>query len=92
MDGGHPLLAGVGLAGDFARRSFEWGRVQSPIGWLLPVAATGVVLVYVAWLYRRDSAELALPLRLLLIGLRVAVFVALLVVYLQPQWRNEIDQ
>jgi hypothetical protein len=92
MDGGQVLIAGAGLPGDFARRSFEWGRVQSPIDWLLPLAATLLVLVYVGWLYRRDGGELALPLRLVLAGLRMAVFVALLVVYLQPQWRNEIDQ
>ncbi|HWB08990.1 MAG TPA: vWA domain-containing protein [Pirellulales bacterium] len=86
------LLADTGLPGDLARRSFEWGRVQSPVDWVLPVAATALVLVYVGWLYRRDSVDLALPLRVLLAGLRMAVFVALLVVYLQPQWRNEVDQ
>ncbi|HVA47577.1 MAG TPA: hypothetical protein VNH11_14505 [Pirellulales bacterium] len=74
------------------RSSFEWGRVQSPADWLLPIAATLLVLLYVGWLYRRDSAELPLPLRVLLVTLRIAAFVTLLVVYLQPQWRNEIDQ
>ncbi|HQU42743.1 MAG: hypothetical protein B7Z73_02915, partial [Planctomycetia bacterium 21-64-5] len=74
------------------RSSFEWGRVQSPADWLLPIAATLLVLLYVGWLYRRDSAELPLPLRALLVTLRIAAFVTLLVVYLQPQWRNEIDQ
>ncbi|HEV3023475.1 MAG TPA: vWA domain-containing protein, partial [Pirellulales bacterium] len=86
------LFAAVGLPTDIARRSFEWGRMQSPLDWVLPVATTVLVLVYVGWLYRRDSAELALPVRLILAGLRMAVFVALLVVYLQPQWRNEVDQ
>lgn len=77
---------------DLARHSFEWGRVQSPIDWLLPLVVTVLVLTYVVWLYRRDSAELALPVRLLLVTLRMAAFVTLLVVYLQPQWRNEVDQ
>ena len=86
------LFAAVGLPADVARHSFEWGQIQSPVDWLLPVAATVLVLVYVGWFYRRDSAELPLPLRLVLAALRMAVFVALLVVYLQPQWRNEIDQ
>lgn len=74
------------------RASFEWGRVQSPVDWLVPIGVTLLVLLYVGWLYRRDSAELPLVVRLLLVALRVAAFVTLLVVYLQPQWRNEIDQ
>lgn len=89
---GFLLLAGAAPSGAIGRSSFEWGRVQSPVDWVLPVGLTVLVLVYVGWLYRRDGAELAAPLRLLLVGLRMAVFAGLLVVYLQPQWRNEVDQ
>ncbi len=78
--------------GDFERSTFEWGRVQSPVDWLLPAAATLLILAYVYWLYRRDSVELPAALRVMLLGLRMAVIVGLLIVYLQPQWRNEVDQ
>jgi hypothetical protein len=82
----------MSMNSDFARRSFEWGRVQSPVDWLLPVAATVLLLAYVAWLYRRDSAELAMPLRLLLVGLRMVAFLTLLAVYMEPRLRNEQDK
>ncbi|HET6881075.1 MAG TPA: hypothetical protein VFI31_13015 [Pirellulales bacterium] len=75
-----------------ARSTFEWGRIQAPVDWVLPVVVTAAVLAYVIWLYRHDSAELAAPLRVLLVALRMAAFVGLLGVYLQPQWRNEVDQ
>jgi hypothetical protein len=77
---------------DLARSTFEWGRIQSPTDWVLPIIVAAVALAYVVWLYRRDGVELAAPLRILLVGLRMAAFVGLLAVYLQPQWRNEIDQ
>jgi hypothetical protein len=89
---GHLLLAASGVGGDLSRSTFEWGRVHSAGDLVLPVAVAALVLAYVVWLYRRDSADLAAPLRVLLVVLRMAVFVALLAVYLQPQWRNEIDQ
>lgn len=74
------------------RSSFEWGRIQSPADWLPPVAAAALLLAYVVWLYRRDSGELPVPLRALLVTLRLSAFAGLLTIYLQPQWRNEIDQ
>ncbi|HVX10086.1 MAG TPA: hypothetical protein VHC22_02685 [Pirellulales bacterium] len=77
---------------DFERSTFEWGRVQSPVDWVLPAGATLLILAYVYWLYRRDSVELPAVLRVLLLALRMAAIVGLLAVYLQPQWRNEVDQ
>lgn len=74
------------------RSTFEWGRIQSPVDWLPPVAAAALLLSYVVWLYRRDSIELPVGLRVLLVALRLAAFAGLLAIYLQPQWRNEIDQ
>ncbi|MGH7193913.1 MAG: VWA domain-containing protein, partial [Candidatus Saccharimonadales bacterium] len=75
-----------------SRTLFEWGRVQSPIDVLPPLAVTAVVLTLVVYLYRRDGVELPAAVRWLLTVLRMAAFLALLAIYLQPQWRNEIDQ
>ncbi len=82
-----PLLAQAA-----SRTIFEWGRIQSPADLLAPVLATAVVLSLVVYLYRRDGVELSAPVRWLLTALRVVAFLALLAIYLQPQWRNEIDQ
>ncbi|HEX5445230.1 MAG TPA: VWA domain-containing protein [Pirellulales bacterium] len=82
-----PLLAQAA-----SRTLFEWGRVQSPADLLAPVLATAVVLTLVVYLYRRDGVELSAAVRWLLTVLRMAAFLALLAIYLQPQWRNEIDQ
>ncbi|HJT30775.1 MAG TPA: vWA domain-containing protein [Pirellulales bacterium] len=80
------------LAEATSRTIFEWGRVQSPVDLLAPLAATAVVLALVVYLYRRDGVELRGPVRWLLTALRMAAFLALLAIYLQPQWRNEVDQ
>lgn len=68
---------------------FEWGRIQSEQDWLLPLGVTVLVLIYVAWMYRRDSVELHPAWGVLLTVLRSAAFLGLLLVYLQPQWRHE---
>ena len=81
-----PLAAGP------SRALFEWGRIQSPVDWLAPAAVAAAVLFYVVAVYRRDSVELSRSVGVLLTGLRLASFAGLLVVYLEPQWRNEIDQ
>ncbi|HEX7448313.1 MAG TPA: VWA domain-containing protein [Pirellulales bacterium] len=81
------LLAQAG-----SRTLFEWGRVQSPVDLLAPAAAMAVVLTLVVYLYRRDGVELPAAVRWLLTVLRMAAFLALLAIYLQPQWRNEVDQ
>ena len=46
------------LAQATVRTTFEWGRVRAPEDWLLPVAATTLILSYVWWMYRRDTREL----------------------------------
>lgn len=74
------------------RTTFEWGRIQSPTDWIVPLVVCAALLAYVALMYRRDSAELHPAVGILLTVLRMAVFVALLLVYMQPQWRNERDQ
>lgn len=68
---------------------FEWGRIQSNADWILPVGAMLLILLFVRAMVRRDAAELPAWLSWLLTVLRVATFLGLLVLYLQPQWRSE---
>ncbi len=82
-----PLLAAAG-----ARTTFEWGRIQSESDWLLPVAALMLAVFFVVFMYRRDTVELRRPVAALLTALRIAAFVGLFLIYLQPQWRNETEQ
>ena len=74
-----------------SRTFFEFGRIQSRGDWALPVLTTIALLAFAVWLYRRDAVEQGLPIRLLLTTLRAAVIVALVVIWLQPQWRTERD-
>jgi len=82
-----PLLA----EGAF-RSTFEWGRIQSSIDWLPPLAVMLAIAAYVIYAYRRDTAELHGLVSVLLTCLRLTVFVGLLLIYLEPRWRNETDQ
>lgn len=79
------------LAQAAVRTTFEWGRVRAPEDWLLPIAATTLILSYVWWMYRRDTRELRPWAALTLMTLRTLVFASLLVVWLRPQWRKEED-
>lgn len=67
----------------------EFGRIQSRTDWLLPAAVAVAVMLYVVWMYRRDSVELPRPIGWALAGLRLLAFAGLLLIYLQPQWPNE---
>ncbi len=71
------------------RKTFEFARIQSNTDWILPIVAFLVIGLFVRAMYRRDSVDLPAPLRWLLTLLRTAVFLGLLVLYLQPQWRAE---
>ncbi len=81
-----PLLAEAAV-----RTTFQFGRIRAPEDWLLPIAATALVLAYVWWMYRRDARDLRLPIAAILVVLRTLAFLALLVVWLRPQWRKEED-
>ena len=81
--------ARLALFAEVERTVFEWGRIQSNTDWILPIGACVVILLIVRYLYRRDSQELHPLLSWLLTALRSAVFLGLLVLYLQPQWRTE---
>ena len=71
------------------RSTFEFGRIQSQVDWLAPLAAFAALCAFAWYMYRRDSVDFSAPLRYLLTFLRIAALVGLLIVYLQPQWRNE---
>ena len=77
------------LAEGAARTTFEWGRIQSNADWILPIAGCIAILLFVRYLYRRDSVELRPVLGWLLTALRSAVFFGLLILFLQPHWRSE---
>ncbi len=80
-----PLLAAEGVT----RTTFEWARIQSRTDWVLPIGLCVVLLVFVRYMYIRDSKELHPLLGWLLTLARSAALVALLVLYLDPTWRTE---
>ena len=71
------------------RTTFEWGRISTESDWLLPLCVTAALVAFAVYMYRRDSVELRRPVAALLTMLRVSALIALSIVYLQPQWRNE---
>lgn len=83
------MAQGLLLAQEASRVTFEWSRIQSNTDWILPIVATLLILLFVRAMYVRDAVELPRPVGLLLTALRVAVFLGLLILYLQPQWRTE---
>lgn len=86
------IAAAASPAAGASRALFEWGRIQSPGDWLPPAAVAAAIVLYVLYIYRRDSVELNRAVGALLTCLRIAAFAGLFLVYLEPQWRNEIDQ
>src|SRR5690606_31757656 len=83
------LLAQSDAAAPLARRTLEFGRIENPTDWILPVVVGVALCAYVVSMYRRDSAELWRWVGWLLTALRLGAIAALAVIYLQPQWRTE---
>jgi len=77
------------LADGLERTVFELGRIQSNVDWLLPVAVLAALAVFVVFVYRADCVELGPLKATLLVTLRMAAFVGLFIMYLQPGWRTE---
>jgi hypothetical protein len=75
-----------------SRTTLEWKNIQSNTDWILPIGLLLAVLLLVRYLYRRDAAELPRPVAWLLLALRSMTFLALLVLYLYPQWRTEEEK
>ena len=86
------VLALLSSGADRSRTTFEWASIRSNGDWIAPIAVLLLVLVFVWYMYRRDSVELRRPWRWLLTALRLATFVGLLAIYLQPHWRTEREQ
>ncbi|MEA1952392.1 MAG: hypothetical protein U9N87_13515, partial [Planctomycetota bacterium] len=80
------------LGEGLTRTTFEWGRIQTNADWILPIAVLILAVLFVVRMYRRDGRELKRGARVVLTVLRICVFLALLVLYLQPQWRTEIER
>ncbi|MBN1589902.1 MAG: hypothetical protein JW888_10340 [Pirellulales bacterium] len=84
----HAVLAAHGVT----RTVFEWGRIQSNSDWIGPVAVAVAVMLLARLIYRKDACELSPTLGWILTLLRTVVILALLVLYLQPQWRTEQER
>ncbi len=77
-------------AQDAATRTvFEWGRIQSPEDWFLPLGVFALFAVFVAVMNVFDGVDLSRRGVVFLATLRLLALVALLIAYLQPQWREE---
>ena len=74
------------------RTSFELGRdLSSPVDWIVPAVVFLILAWFVVGMYLLDCVELGARFATLLIGLRLLAFVAIMAVYLQPQWRTTRD-
>jgi hypothetical protein len=72
-----------------SRTTFEFGRIQSNSDWILPIGACISILLLVRFVYRLDTRALGSFWGWVLTALRSIVFLGLLLLYLQPQWRAE---
>lgn len=74
------------------RTYFELTRLQMLTEWwhwLLLLGGLIGIITYVVWMYRRDSVELPASTSILLAGLRIACFLALLFFFLKLEKRTE---
>lgn len=69
--------------------SRELDLPESPLGWLLLIGGSALVLLWVIWLYLRDTRELSVWWKGWLTILRLAVFACLLVIALNPSDRTQ---
>ena len=77
------------IAEGLTRDVFQWGRIESNADFILPIAAIAVLLLFGRHVDRLDARELGPTAGWALTGLRSAVFLGLVIIYLQPQWRPE---
>lgn len=68
-------------------REYDWP--SSPLGWLLLIGGGLAYLLWAAWLYLRDTAELTWFWKCWLTTLRIAVLLALIVIGLNPSDRTQ---
>ena len=89
FDFAHSLSVFLLAQADVERDMFQWGRIHQNTDWILPLLVVGLMFLYIYRIYKKDAVETARPLRWLLRALRCIAVLALLVMYLQPQWRHE---
>ena len=90
----HTYLAMLAIAatpGAAPTETFEWGRIQSPVDWILPLCVFVALATFAIFMYRRDCRELGGRPAVLLSSLRLLALLGLLGIYLQPQWRARRD-
>ncbi len=68
-------------------RELDWPA--SPIGWLLLIGGSAVLLAWTIWIYLRDTSDLSWFWRFWLTTLRVGTLAALLVIALNPSDRTQ---
>ncbi|MCE9552446.1 MAG: hypothetical protein K8T91_03590 [Planctomycetes bacterium] len=76
---------------DVPTETFELGRIQSPVDWILPVCVFVALATFAIVMYRRDCRELGGRPAILLSSLRLFALLGLLAIWLQPQWRARRD-
>ncbi|MEE9603185.1 MAG: hypothetical protein V3V75_07765 [Thermoguttaceae bacterium] len=74
------------------RTIFEFMRIGTNTDWIIPVAVCVGIMLFVRYMYRRDAVDLSPAVGWLLTALRTAVFLGLLILYLQPHWRVEREE
>jgi len=77
------------FADDLTSPGYDWKNAQSNADWILPVLIFLALAAFVVYMYRRDAAELPLPVAVCLTFLRTATLLALLFLYMHPQKQEE---
>lgn len=77
------------IAEGVSRVTFNWGRIQSNSDWIIPIGICITIMLFVRYMYSRDAVELPLFAGWILTAFRTAVFLGLLIIFLQPHWRLE---
>ena len=81
------FLLAADASATITSREFDWP--ESPLGWLLLLGGGLALVVWVVWLYVRDTRDLSAGWKLWLTALRLSVLAALLVIALNPSDRTQ---
>ena len=68
---------------------FEFANAPGPYDWAAPTGTCLLVVAFCTWWTLRDCVEIGRPWAVLFSVLRAVACVAVLLFYLQPQWRAE---
>ncbi len=85
-----PVSYSLAQAGTtFTVRELDWPT--TPLGWFLFLGGTALMTAWVIWLYRRDTAELAVGWKIWLTLLRLATLAGVFIIALNPHERTQRD-